>query len=542
MLLIEKADVVFSSGLNVFTGETGAGKSIIFDCLGFVFGNKLRKSFLKEKEKSGQVIVEFEIDSSSDIFNFLLELSIPISETLIIRRVEFDDGKRKSYINDVNCTTDLLKKIGEQLIEFVDQKNYSNILKKQNHINLLDNFCLNKDKLNDLNKIWSIIKCEEKKLSNLVKEKNKFFEELDFKKKSLSEIKSLNLLVGEFEELEIKRKSLKSSSRIKEYLNEAYGLINKNEISSTLTSSISKLEKTSELLIKNKLLEDTIQSFSTIINNLDEIEKNIQTILEDIFPNDIRLEDIEERLYEVKKLSRKHNVFPADLIFLKEELEKQLLEYNNFEEEINLIQKSILSNEVKYDEVANLISTIRKTNGEKLSKIINNELSHLKMDGITFIVVFEEKKEKSIIGNDEVFFQLSNNNLAAEDLEKVASGGELSRILLALKVSLVKQTSGLALIFDEIDRGIGGATAEAVGDRLSILSKNEQILLVTHSPQVASKAHKHWNVSKRITNEGFPLSCIHELSKDGIKKELARMISGKIITKEAIAAAEKLMP
>ena len=117
MLLIKKADVVFSSGLNVFTGETGAGKSVIFDCLGFVFGNKKRKTFLKEKEKSGQVIVEFEIDSSSDVFNLLLELSIPISETLIIRRVEFDDGRRKSYINDVNCTADLLKKIGEQLID-----------------------------------------------------------------------------------------------------------------------------------------------------------------------------------------------------------------------------------------------------------------------------------------------------------------------------------------------------------------------------------------------------------------------------------------
>ena len=127
-------------------------------------------------------------------------------------------------------------------------------------------------------------------------------------------------------------------------------------------------------------------------------------------------------------------------------------------------------------------------------------------------------------------------------MEKVASGGELSRILLALKVSLVQQTSGLALIFDEIDRGIGGATAEAVGDRLSILSKKEQILIVTHSPQVASKAHKHWNVSKKINSEGFPLSSIKELGIDDIKKELARMISGKIITKEAIAAAEKLMP
>ncbi len=541
MLLIEKADIVFSSGLNVFTGETGAGKSIIFDCLGFVFGNKTRKSYLKEKEKSGQVTIEFEIDNSSKIVNLLLELSIPISETLIIRRVEFDDGRRKSYINDVNCTIDSLKKIGEQLIEFVDQKNYSKILKKQNHINLLDNFCCNEEKLYELSKLWSIIKSEEKKLSNLVTEKNKFLEELDFKKKSLSELKSLNLVPGEIEELEIKRKSLKSSSRIKEYLNEAYELITKNEMNKAFTISISKLEKTSEVLVNNKLLEESIQSFSTIISNLDEIEKNIQKILEDIFPNDIKLEDIEERLYEIKKISRKHNIFPDNLLVFKEELETQLLGYNNFEEEIKLIQKNILSNEVKYDEVANSISVIRKDNGKKLSKIINYELSHLKMDGINFIVVIGDKKEKSIIGNDEVFFQLSNNNLLAQDLEKVASGGELSRILLALKVSLVHQTSGLALIFDEIDRGIGGATAEAVGERLSILSKNEQILLVTHSPQVASKAHKHWNVSKKISSEGYPLSSIKELGADDIKKELARMISGKIITKEAIAAAEKLM-
>ena len=151
-------------------------------------------------------------------------------------------------------------------------------------------------------------------------------------------------------------------------------------------------------------------------------------------------------------------------------------------------------------------------------------------------------RDRSIIGKDQVFFQLRNNNLAVQDLEKVASGGELSRILLALKVSLVTQTSGLALIFDEIDRGIGGATAEAVGGRLAILSKKEQILLVTHSPQVASKANKHWRVIKKITNGGLPISSIRELDKNGTKRELGRMLSGKIITKEAIAAAEKLMP
>ncbi len=542
MLLIEKAEIVFSSGLNVFTGETGAGKSIVFDCLGFVFGNKNRKSYLKENAKSGQVTVEFEIGKSSYIKKFLAEFSIPILETLIIRRVEFNDGKKKCYINDVNCTTDLLKKIGESLIEFVDQNNNSNLLKKQNHINLLDDFCLNKDKLNELKNIWACLKDEENKLSNLVKKKNEFLEELDFTQKSLSELKSLNLVQGEFNELEIKRKSLKSSSKIKEYLNEVYRSITLPEVNKAITNSIKKMEKTSELLVDNKLLEESIVALNMAITNLDEVEKNIQTILEDNFSKDLSLEDIEERLYEIKKLSRKHNVFADDLIVLKEELEKQILDYDHFEESIKSVQKSILANEIKYDEIANLISIVRKEKGKKLTVIINNELSNLKMDGMKFSIVLEEKKEKSIIGKDQVFFQLRNNNLAVQNLEKVASGGELSRILLALKVSLVKQTSGLALIFDEIDRGIGGATAEAVGGRLSILSKKEQILLVTHSPQVASKANKHWRVIKKITNEGLPISSIRELDKNDTKIELGRMISGKIITKEAIAAAEKLMP
>ena len=451
-------------------------------------------------------------------------------------------GKKKCYINDVNCTTDLLKKIGESLIEFVDQNNNSNLLKKQNHINLLDDFCQNKEKLNELKNIWTSLKDEENKLSNLVKKKNKFFEELDFTQKSLSELKSLNLVPGEFSELEIKRKSLKASSKIKEYLNEVYRSITQPEVNKAITNSINKLEKTSELLIDNELLEESIVALNMAITNIDEIEKNIQTILQDNFSQDLRLEDIEERLYEIKKLSRKHNVFADDLIVLREELEKQILGYDHFEESIKSVQKSILANEIKYDEIANLISIIRKEKGKKLTVIINNELSNLKMDGMKFTIVLEGKKEKSIIGKDQVFFQLRNNNLAVQDLEKVASGGELSRILLALKVSLVTQTSGLALIFDEIDRGIGGATAEAVGGRLSILSKKEQILLVTHSPQVASKANKHWRVIKKITNEGLPISSIRELDKNDTKRELGRMISGKTITKEAIAAAEKLMP
>ena len=542
MLLIEKAEIFFSSGLNVFTGETGSGKSIIFDCLDFVMGNKSRKSLLKENEKRGEVTVEFGIDGMSDVVEFISELSIPVLETLIVRRVEFSDGRKKSYINDINCTTEILKSLGEKIIEFVDQKNNSKILRKQNHINLLDDFCSNKKQINELKQIWSKLNGQKEKLSNLIKLKNKSLEELEFKKKSFLELKKLNLMPGEFEELEIKRKTLKSSNKIIEYLKESYNLITQNETNKNITTSIIKLEKISELLSKNKLLDESIDGLNLIINNLDEAEKNIQELLKNFSYGDMSLEDIENRLFEIKGLSRKHNVFADELISLKTELEKDLHEFDNFDEEIKSINEDLLENGNKYDKIANLISNIRKEKSEQLSKIVNHELSHLKMDGIKFLINYNEKKEKTNIGKDEIVFLIRNNNLAVQDLEKIVSGGELSRILLAIKVSLAKETEGLTLIFDEIDRGIGGATAESVGERLSILSKTEQILLVTHSPQVAAKANKHWKVSKKITEDGFPISFTRELDEDNKKKELARMISGKVVTKEAIAAAEKLMP
>ena len=542
MLLIEKAEIFFSSGLNVFTGETGSGKSIIFDCLDFVMGNKTRRSLLKENEKRGEVTIEFGIDGMSDVVDFISELSIPVLETLIVRRVEFSDGRKKSYINDINCTTEILKSLGEKIIEFVDQKNNSKILRKQNHINLLDDFCSNKKKINELKQIWSKLNGQKEKLSNLIKLKNKSLEELEFKKKSFLELKKLNLMPGEFEELEIKRKTLKSSNKIIEYLKESYDLITQNETNKNITTSIIKLEKISELLSKNKLLDESIDGLNLIINNLDEAEKNIQELLKNFSSSDMSMEDIEDRLFEIKRLSRKHNVFADELISLKTELEKDLHEFDNFDEEIKSINEDLLENENKYDKIANLISNIRKEKSEQLSKIVNHELSHLKMDGIKFLINCNEKKEKTIIGKDEIVFLIRNNNLAVQDLEKIVSGGELSRILLAIKVSLAKETEGLTLIFDEIDRGIGGATAESVGERLSILSKTEQILLITHSPQVAAKANKHWKVSKKITEDGFPISFTRELDEDNKKKELARMISGKVVTKEAIAAAEKLMP
>ena len=541
MLLIEKAEIFFSSGLNVFTGETGSGKSIIFDCLDFVMGNKTRRSLLKENEKRGEVTIEFGIDGMSDVVDFISELSIPVLETLIVRRVEFSDGRKKSYINDINCTTEILKSLGEKIIEFVDQKNNSKILRKQNHINLLDDFCLNKKKINELKQIWSKLNGQKEKLSNLIKLKNKSLEELEFKKKSFLELKKLNLMPGEFEELEIKRKTLKSSNKIIEYLKESYDLITQNETNKNITTSIIKLEKISELLSKNKLLDESIDGLNLIINNLDEAEKNIQELLKNFSYGDMSLEDIEDRLFEIKGLSRKHNVFADELISLKTELEKDLHEFDNFDEEIKSINEDLLENENKYEKIANLISNIRKEKSEQLSKIVNHELSHLKMDGIKFLINYNEKKEKTIIGKDEIVFLIRNNNLAVQDLEKIVSGGELSRILLAIKVSLAKETEGLTLIFDEIDRGIGGATAESVGERLSILSKTEQILLITHSPQVAAKANKHWKVSKKISEDGFPISFTRELDEDNKKKELARMISGKVVTKEAIAAAKKLM-
>ena len=540
MLLVEEAEINFSSGLNVFTGETGAGKSIILDCLSFVLGNKSRKRFVRTLCDRGEVIAEFKVKKTSEVRKFVEGLSIIWTDNLVIRRVEFSDGKRKTYVNDTNCTLDTIQKLGAKLVEFVDQKDGSQILKKSNHITLLDDFSGHQNEVKNLNKAWDDLKKTQQEITKVESRKDSQGKELEFVKHSLSEISILNPQPGELEELEIIRASLRSSSKIEENLKEAADLISGQQMRHEFVSALNKLEKAHDL-VSDQLLIETISALEGIIHELDEIEKNIPNIIEKRNSGGMTLEEVEDRLFNFRNIARKHGINPENLMVLNQEMEASLIEYDNTEKHLVALMSTLVSLEKVYQASAEKISEKRKREGKNLDMMMRQELIPLKMEGIEFRTLLERRKEQGFNGCDTVAFQICNHGMPAKDMEKIASGGELSRLLLALKVCLVANTSGTSLIFDEIDRGIGGATAEAVGNRLASLAERDQILLVTHSPQVASKAHKHWSVRKIAEKTNPPVTLLNELSQDAKVAELARMISGEVVSKEALAAAHRLM-
>jgi len=541
ILLIEKAEISFSDGLNVFTGETGAGKSIVLDCLSFVLCQKTRDRFLRSSCDNGEVVAEFILNNSKEVLELLNQLSIPFKSSVIIRRVEFKDGRRKAYVNDINCTIETIQKLGTKMMEFVDQKDGSLVLKKKNHVRLLDDFSGNKTNLSSLNIAWENLKNKEKEITNIRNNQLILKQELDFVNHSLKELKKLNPQPGEIEDLELLRNSLKSSSKIKVNLQETLDLISSSEVRSRLIMALKKLEKVSELFPKNSLLDDTVLSLDGLIHDLDDIEKNLPILLEGTDTQEMTLEEVEDRLFNLRNIARKHGVMPEDLMTLNDELDNRLTEYNGIEEKIRELHSEQFSIEKEYKVTAKEISNKRRTGGKNLDQMMIKELAPLKMEGVKFTTLLEDKNEKGPNGYDRVTFQICNHGIEPKDLEKIASGGELSRILLALKVCLVTNTSGITLVFDEIDRGIGGATAEAVGNRLASLAKKEQLILVTHSPQVASKASRHWSVKKVMDKEKQPVTFLNLLDKTASKTEVARMISGEVVSKEALAAAQKLM-
>ena len=541
MLLVEKAEISFSSGLNVFTGETGAGKSIILDCLGFVLGNKSRNRFLRDSCDSGEVVAEFIVKEHSPVREIFSQLSIKLVDTLVIRRLEFSDGKRKTYVNDTSCTLETVQKIGAELIEFVDQKEGSLVLKKSNHINLLDDFSGHKPKVASLQSIWKNIKAVKVEIASLITKKDSLKQELDFIKYSLSELKNLAPKPGEIENLEVMKNTLKSSSKINENLQYASNILSGGERRSELVTALNRLERASDLLSSNESLAAVIDSLEGTIHQLEEIGKSIQTILEKENFEEMNLEDVEERLFKLRQMARKHGINPEDLMNLNEGFESSLAEYNDSEAQMDDLNGKVLGLEKEYQEIAGEISEKRKLEGKNLDIRMRQELKPLRMEGIVFSTLLGERKEGGPSGFDNVTFQVCNSGMQPKDLDKIASGGELSRLLLALKVCLTTNAKGVSLVFDEIDRGVGGATAEAVGNRLATLAESDQVLLVTHSPQVASKASKHWTVRKLASEKKIPVTLLDELNQDTRVIELARMISGEVISKEALAAANKLM-
>ena len=538
ILIIDHAEIIFTSGLNVLTGETGAGKSILLDSLGFVLGWRGKTEIVRPGADFGEVSVWFEVDVDHPVKKILDENNIPWEEELLIRRVISADGRKTAWINGRRVPRELLIQLSPLLIEIHGQHDDKGLLDQRSHIHLLDIFAANNSQRELVKEAWKKLKKAEKELQDEQKKFSAFEAEESFLRYSLDELIRVNPKEGEEQELDAKRRMMQSAEKIKDDILKAQNAVGVNGAESLILDAMRWIETASGK--SDGPFDDALASLSRASTELGEASGIIDGLVGTLDFDAHELEMLEERLFEIRGLARKHKI-PSDQLYkFKAELEDKVAEFSFGAETLSSLEDKIRVCDNEYNVAASKLNKSRLTAGAKLDKLVREELPFLKMEN----AIFETNiipAQRSANGSDDVSFVVSTNKGTAKGrIGKIASGGELSRFLLALKVCLTKGYTSVAMIFDEIDRGIGGATADAVGRRLVRLSKNAQVLIVTHSPQVAALGDAHFQVVKSITSTET-LTKVNSLDGDARIEEIARMISGDKITNAAINAAATLV-
>ena len=538
ILIIDHAEIIFTSGLNVLTGETGAGKSILLDSLGFVLGWRGKTEIVRPGADFGEVSVWFEVDVDHPVKKILDENNIPWEEELLIRRVISADGRKTAWINGRRVPRELLIQLSPLLIEIHGQHDDKGLLDQRSHIHLLDMFAANNSQRELVKEAWKKLKKAEKELQDEQKKFSAFEAEESFLRYSLDELIRVNPKEGEEQELDAKRRMMQSAEKIKDDILKAQNAVGVNGAESLILDAMRWIETASGK--SDGPFDDALASLSRASTELGEASGIIDGLVGTLDFDAHELEMLEERLFEIRGLARKHKI-PSDQLYkFKAELEDKVAEFSFGAQTLSSLEDKIRVCDNEYNVAASKLNKSRLTAGTKLDKLVREELPFLKMEN----AIFETNiipAQRSANGSDDVSFVVSTNKGTAKGrIGKIASGGELSRFLLALKVCLTKGYTSVAMIFDEIDRGIGGATADAVGRRLVRLSKNAQVLIVTHSPQVAALGDAHFQVVKSITSTET-LTKVNPLDGDARIEEIARMISGDKITNAAINAAATLV-
>ncbi len=543
IVLVEQLDIDFERGLCVLTGETGAGKSILLDSLGLALGSRADLSLIRANTKKGSVTATFNISSNIKVKEILKSNDIEVSELLNLRRTLSIDGKSKAFCNDISVSVGFLKKVGDNIAEVQSQRSENDLYSSNTQMELLDKFAKNDEVKSKLSKIF----LEKLELSKNIEKLEQRISELsldeNFKVISIKEIRDFKTFEGEEAQLVQERGIKKNIDKIQSILDEAFNLLSGPE---GINSSINKLDRTlarSFDEFKGKLDENFLTQIEKFSVEGNEIEYVVKNLMETIASEGNNIEEIEDRLFGLRALARKHNCTCDELLSVEKKLSQQIS--NKDELEVSLEQTKIkLDNTVlKYNNISQELSSKRKQAAEKLEFNIANEFSPLRLENTNFKINIRDKphSEWSSNGKDQIVFEVSTNKgVPFLPLSQVASGGEMSRIMLALHVILKRNDISKVIIFDEIDAGIGGPTADAVGERLFRLSKEFQIIAITHSPQVAAKGSFHLKIEKQLI-DNLTFTNVKEVKQIERQEEIARMFSGKNITVEARAAAANLL-
>ena len=539
LLLIDEIDLSLDKGLCVLTGETGAGKSMILDSLNLITGERAKPGLRPENGKVLSVSALVDVGRFIFVKNKLDELGINYDDEILVKRIISEDGRSKCFINENLVTSSTLKLLFSDIIEIHSQFSEQGLLDTSTHINILDDFGTHHKNLEKLNTLWKDLTEAKKEVKNLNEEKQDQQRIKENTKYDLDELKNLNPVTNEFKDLLNKKIVLQNSAKISETLDSVIGNFYSETppgIEALFSRVLNSLKGIEHLLDENS--KKDIENLNSIFLETKEISYNINNLMNQDF-NINKLEEIEDRIQLYKKIAKKHNCKEEDLVNFFKELNTKLDKVINFDE--ILIKKEQYYKEIKetYLQVARDISQSRKNSAKKLDEDINKELPALKLENAKF-QTFIEQSEPGNSGIDKVTFKIQTNPKSEMDLIKnISSGGELCRFALAIKV-IAQKKNQTVMVFDEVDSGIGGAVSSAVGERLKKLGISRQVIVVTHSPQVAAHGNNHFVVKKDNKDQDTKINVV-KINQDQKIKEVARMLSGKVITEEAIKAAKKLI-
>ncbi|WP_324751694.1 DNA repair protein RecN [Roseovarius sp. Pro17] len=538
MLIIDRLELSFQPGLNALTGETGAGKSILLDSLGFVLGWRGRAELVRSGAEQGEVTAIFDLPEGHAAHAVLDEAGLPEADELILRRINSADGRKTAWVNDRRCSGEVLRSLSETLVELHGQHDDRGLLNARGHRALLDEFGQLDALRSEVRAAWSARQKAHKALEVAQTALDAVRSEEEFLRHAVGEMRALAPEPGEDGALDTSRRMMQAAERVRTDIAKAAKALGGDGAEGAAGDALRWLEDAGAQL--DGQLDAPIEALGRAMVELDEAARGVDDCLEALAFNPSDLENTEERLFAIRALARKHDVVPGELGTFAEGLEARLAALDAGDAELDQLRAELKSAGKIYDDAASTLSAARAEAAGRLDSAVMAELAPLKMERAVFETIMSETPPGPD-GIDEVAFSVATNPGAPSGpLAKIASGGELSRFLLALKVCLTSGQPGLTMIFDEIDRGVGGATADAVGRRLADLAQGGQVLVVTHSPQVAALAAHHWRVEKRV-EAGMTLSTVTPLGADQRVDEIARMLSGDTITPAARAAAEALM-
>lgn len=543
MLIIDRLSLAFQPGLNVLTGETGAGKSILLDSLGFVLGWRGRAELVRQGAAQGEVTATFELPSDHPAHAVLSEAGIVIEDgELILRRINTPDGRKTAWVNSVRTSGEVLRALSDTLVELHGQQDDRGLLNPRAHRALLDDFADVEKPLGKVRATWTARRVAHAALTKARDTVDALRAEEDFLRHAVAELDSLAPEVGEEAQLDQSRRAMQSAERIRADVARAHTILTGDGAEGQVSDAIRWLDAAAEAAEGS--LDGPLEALSRAADALGEAEQGIAACLDMLSFDAFALEGTEERLFAIRAMARKHELQPDELASFAETLRVRLAALEASEEDIGAAKSALVKADAAYDAAATKLTDIRSKAAKRLAQAMAAELGPLKMERAVFTVQMGTSAAGPD-GRDDVSFRVATNPGAPSGpLDKIASGGELSRFLLALKVCLTQEAVGLTMIFDEIDRGVGGATANAVGRRLAELAGSGQVLVVTHSPQVAALGAHHWRVEKSVQGKGdseITTSRVVPLGPMDRVDEIARMLAGDTVTDAARGAARELL-